>query len=93
MGKVKVRFFGGLIEATGGKKEVEVSASDISELLDEFVKSFGESFKKRVLDDDGAPRPFVNIYVNNKDIRFLDSLKTKLKDKDSVIIMPAVGGG
>jgi len=93
LGKVKVRFFGGLIEATGGKKELEASASDIYELLDEFVRSFGESFKERVLNNNSELRPFVNVYVNNKDIRFLDSLKTQLKEGDSIIIMPAVGGG
>lgn len=93
MSKVKARFFGGLIEATGGKKEIEASASNIYELLDEFVRSFGESFKEIALNNNGELRPFVNLYVNNKDIRFLDSLKTRLKEGDSIIVMPAVGGG
>ncbi len=93
MGKVRVRFFGGLIEATGGRKAIETSASNVSELLSGFITSFGKDFKEKVFDEDDGIRPFVNLYVNNKDIRFLDSLKTQLKDGDCLIMMPAIGGG
>ena len=47
----------------------------------------------RVLDDQGALRRFVNVYVNDEDVRFLGSLETTLKDGDSVTVLPAVAGG
>ncbi|MFM6629363.1 MAG: MoaD/ThiS family protein, partial [Microcystis panniformis] len=49
--------------------------------------------KARLCDEDGAPRRFLNFYVNSEDIRFLDGTKTPLKDGDEVSIVPAVAGG
>ncbi len=62
--------------------------SAISE-LDAQYPGLGE----RLLDDTGELRRFVNIYVNNEDVRFLDGLGTALKDGDDVSIVPAVAGG
>ncbi len=49
--------------------------------------------RERLLDDTGELRRFVNIYINNEDVRFLDGLNTPLKDGDDVSIVPAVAGG
>ncbi len=49
--------------------------------------------RERLLDDTGELRRFVNIYINNEDVRFLDGLKTPLKEGDDVSIVPAVAGG
>jgi len=88
-----VNFFGGIIEVTKGEKKVEVIASNIKELLNNLVSIYGNEFKERVLNEDGKPKQFINIYINNKDIRFLKNLDTEIKDGDEVLIIPAIGGG
>lgn len=88
-----MKFFGAVIEAAKRQAATEVNAQDLRELLNALSESFGDSFKERVLDPTGRPQPFVNIFVNDKDIRHLDNLKTKLKDGDEVLILPAIAGG
>ena len=51
------------------------------------------NFKERVCDETGKPKRFINIYVNGKDIRFLNGLETTLKHGDDITIIAAVGGG
>jgi len=93
MALAKVKFFGAIRDVTKGQKTVEVSASNIKNLLDELTRIYGNQFRERVLDPNGAPKRFVNILVNSKDIRFLKNLETELKEGDEVILLPAVGGG
>ncbi|MEM2897057.1 MAG: MoaD family protein [Candidatus Bathyarchaeia archaeon] len=93
MGKARVNFFGGIIEATGGEKKIEVEVSNVKELLDDLVSTYGKAFKERILESDGQPKRFINIFINNKDIRFLKNLNTEIKDGDEILIVPAVGGG
>ncbi|HYB84078.1 MAG TPA: MoaD family protein [archaeon] len=93
MSKVNVKFFGAAIEAAKRKPETEVQARNVRELLNTLSEQFGESFKQRMLDATGKPQPFVNIFVNDKDIRHLELLETELKDGDEVLILPAVAGG
>ena len=88
-----VNFFGGLREVTKGEKNVQVTATSVKTLLDHLASMYGNAFKERVLDPTGAPKRFINILVNNKDIRFLKNLETELKEGDEVILLPAVGGG
>jgi sulfur-carrier protein len=76
---------------TGGEKAVPASGNTLGEVvasLDANYPGIGE----RLLDD-GELRRFVNVYVNDEDVRFLDGLATPLKDSDSVTILPAVAGG
>ncbi|HEX8552123.1 MAG TPA: MoaD/ThiS family protein [Abditibacteriaceae bacterium] len=64
--------------------------------LREVVASLAEQnaeFKTRLLDDSGELRRFVNVYVNEEDVRFLQKLDTPLKDGDEVSIVPAIAGG
>ena len=77
---------------TGGTKEVDADGSTLAELL-ESLDSAHPGLKGRVLDENGALRRFVNIYVNDEDVRFTGALDTALKDGDSVTILPAVAGG
>lgn len=93
MSRAKVTFFGAISEVTKGQKNVEVSASDVKGLIDELGRMYGEAFRERVLDQSGAPKRFINILVNSKDIRFLKNLETEIGDGDEVILLPAVGGG
>jgi len=92
-GMVKTKFYGGITRLTGGQKEVIISASSVRELLVKLAEIYGSPFKERVLDPSGKLRIFVNIFVNNKDIRFLKDLDTPLSDQDIVMVMPPIGGG
>ena len=77
---------------TGGAGEVTVEGSTVGEVLkalDVAHPGFGE----RIFDDAGAVRRFVNVFVADEDIRFLDGLSTPVDDKTTVSIIPAVAGG
>lgn len=89
---VKVLIPTPLQKYSGDKATLECSASNISELIDALEQSC-PGIKKRLCDDEGNLRRFLNLYVNEEDIRFLDGAKTALKDKDEVSIVPAVAGG
>lgn len=76
---------------TEGKDEVEAKGSNIREIIDDLEGNY-PGIKERLCDDKGVRR-FVNIYQNEEDIRFLDSLDTAVKDGDSISIVPAIAGG
>jgi len=92
MSKVKIVFYGALLRVTG-EREVEVEASTLKEALGRLTAKYGDSFEERIFDTTGNPRRFINIYVNGKDVRFLNRLETTLKHEDKVLIIPAVSGG
>ena len=77
---------------TGGKSEVEVEGSTIAQLI-ENLGSVHPGLKERLYDEKGEVRRFINIYVNEEDIRFLTGKDTPLKDGDEVSIIPAIAGG
>ena len=88
----KVRIPTPLRKLTNNEEVVEVNASTINEAIAELQARF-PGFKERLLDDTGAVRRFVNVYVNEEDIRFLQNQQTKLKDGDEISIIPAIAGG
>jgi MoaD family protein len=92
MGKVKLRLLATLATAIG-RKEVETEASSLREALDTLTAEYGDKLKTKILDTTGNPRRQIKIYVNGKDIRFLNKLDTRLNDGDEVLILPAVTGG
>ena len=61
-------------------------------MLDQLVEGHGE-LRKHLYDDQGKLRRFVNIYLNDEDIRFLQKLDTQLKDGDVISVLPALAGG
>ena len=77
---------------TDGAKSVTADGTNLSALLDD-LESRHTGLKGRLITDDGALHRFVNIYVNDEDVRFTGSLDTALSDGDSVTILPAVAGG
>lgn len=89
---VKVRIPTPLRSLTAGQSVVEVGAKDINELIRELEKTF-PGFKERICDEGGQIRRFVNIYVNEEDIRFKEGQSTLLKEGDDVSIVPAIAGG
>ncbi|MFN3471698.1 MAG: ubiquitin-like small modifier protein 1 [Aquificaceae bacterium] len=77
---------------TNGQGEVQVQASTIRELIEKLEEVY-PGFKERLLDEQGEVRKFVNLYLNDEDIRFLKGLDTELKDGDVLSIVPAIAGG
>jgi sulfur-carrier protein len=77
---------------TGGESEVTAEGATLAEVLDDLEASY-PGIRARVLDDQGAIRRFVNVYVGNDDVRFLDALDTKTPDGVQVSVIPAVAGG
>jgi molybdopterin synthase sulfur carrier subunit len=89
---VKVLIPTPLQKFTHNQATVECSANTISELFD-VLEASCPGIKQRLCDQKGQPRRFLNFYVNNEDIRFLEGIDTPLKDGDEVSIVPAVAGG
>ncbi|MGW3563179.1 MoaD/ThiS family protein [Streptomyces sp. NPDC000941] len=76
---------------TDGQKAVEASGNTIAELFAD-LETRHTGIQERLVND-GELRRFVNVYLNDEDVRFLDGVSTKLTDGDSVTILPAVAGG
>jgi sulfur-carrier protein len=77
---------------TGGNKAVEGAGDTLADLLID-LDAKHPGLRGRLITDEGALHRFVNIYVNDEDVRFLGALDAKLSDGDSVTILPAVAGG
>ncbi len=77
---------------TAGASEVKVEGSTVGEVLDA-LESVHPGFKERLLDDEGGLRRFVNVFVADDDVRFLQGMETKVPEGDTVSIIPAVAGG
>lgn len=89
---IKVRIPTPLRPLTKGQGEVEAKAGSIMEMI-ETLNGAHPGIKDRLCDETGELRRFVNIYVNEEDIRFLKGKETSLKDGDEVSIVPAIAGG
>jgi molybdopterin synthase sulfur carrier subunit len=77
---------------TGGERSVEGSGVTVTAVIDDLESRFA-GIKERLLDETGDVRRFVNIYVNDEDIRFTGGLETSVSDGSTVVILPAVAGG
>ena len=88
----KVRIPTPLRKLTNNEELVEVNAATIGEAIAELQKRF-PGIQERLVDETGAIRRFVNVYVNEEDIRFLQNQETVLKEGDEVSIIPAIAGG
>jgi sulfur-carrier protein len=89
---IKVRIPTPLRPLTKGQGEVEAKAASIADMIGSLDAAY-PGLKDRLCDDKGELRRFVNIYVNEEDIRFLKGKETSLKDGDEVSIVPAIAGG
>jgi len=77
---------------TSDQELVQAAGANIGELIDDLDKSF-PGMKDRLCDQNGSVRRFVNIFLNDEDIRFLDDKATAVKEGDEVSIVPAIAGG
>lgn len=89
---IKVKIPTQLRTLTDGAEEVDVTGSTLSEVIDE-LESRHPGVKERLMDDAGQLRRFVNVYLNDEDVRFLDGLGTTIPSDARVSIIPAVAGG
>ena len=89
---IKVRIPAPLRKLTKDQTEIEADGSSISDLINQLEGAY-PGIKERICDADGQLRRFVNIYINEEDIRFLKGAETVLKDGDEVSIIPAIAGG
>ena len=88
----KVRIPTPLRKLTNNEELVEVNGGTVADAIVELQSRY-PGIKERLLDDTGAVRRFVNVYVNEEDIRFLQNQQTPLKDGDEMSIIPAIAGG
>lgn len=89
---VRVRIPAALRSVTDGQAEVAVSADTVLRCLDELEERY-PALRRRLRDERGELRRFVNLFVNGQDVRFLAGLETGLKAGDELSIIPAVAGG
>ena len=89
---IKVRIPTPLRKITGGNDEVEATGANVAEVIADLEKNH-PGIKERICEEDGNLRKFVNLYVNDEDIRFKDNLDTAVTDGDELSIIPAIAGG
>ena len=89
---VKVRIPTPLMKLTDNQAEVSAEGGSISEVINNLENQFN-GIKERICEENGSPRRFINIYINEEDIRFLEGEKTTVKDGDEISIIPAIAGG
>jgi MoaD family protein len=89
---IQVRIPTILRQYTGGEKAVEATGGSLGEVVDDLEKNH-PGIKGRLVTDTGSLHRFVNVYVNDEDVRFTGALDTGLSDGDEVTILPAVAGG
>jgi len=81
------------LRAYAGKQEsVELQAATVAEALSGLTSKFGD-LKKHLYTEDGRLRSFVNVYVNDEDIRYLQKDQTQLREGDTISIVPSIAGG
>jgi molybdopterin converting factor small subunit len=88
---VKIEIPTPLREHTAGKTEVEVKGATVQEALADLVRQYATIGPK--LFDGGKLRPYINIFLNDEDIRYLDEMQTAVKDGQLIALIPAVAGG
>jgi len=76
---------------TGGEKAVSADGTTLSSLIDD-LEANHPGIKDRLIDN-GDLRRFVNVYINDEDVRFIGGLDAQLKDGDQIVVLPAVAGG
>ena len=89
---IKVRIPTPLMKLTDNQSEVSAEGKTISDIINNLENQFN-GIKDRICEENGSPRRFINIYINEEDIRFLEGEKTAVKDGDEISIIPAIAGG
>jgi MoaD family protein len=77
---------------TGGRPEVEAGGGNVGEVLRSLTGEYPDT-QEQLFGDDGELNRYVNVYLNDEDVRVLQGLETSVKDGDTVVILPAMAGG
>jgi MoaD family protein len=80
------------MKLTNNQAEISAEGATIADILNNLESQFA-GIKERICEENGTPRRFINIYLNEEDIRFLEGEKTPIKDGDEISIIPAIAGG
>ena len=78
--------------AVGGEKELSAAGSNVGEVLQSVAESHPDT-QSQLFSADGGLNRYVNVYLNDEDVRVLDGLETSVKDGDTVVLLPAMAGG
>ncbi len=78
--------------ATGGAKEIEIGGSTVREVLADLVATH-PALAAQLLDAQGELNRFINVFLNDTDVRYLDALETRVDARDRVVLLPAMAGG
>ena len=89
---IKVRIPTPLMKLTDNQSEVSAEGETISDIINNLESQFN-GIKDRICEENGSPRRFINIYINEEDIRFLEGEMTAVKEGDEISIIPAIAGG
>jgi molybdopterin synthase sulfur carrier subunit len=89
---IVVRIPSQLRPVAGGQREVEVAASTVREALDD-LEARHPGLKARIVDENGQLRRFVNVFLADRDVRFLGGLDTPVRDGQTLSVVPAISGG
>ena len=89
---IRVQIPTALRRLTGGAASVDCTATTLAELLDDLGQQFPD-LNRHLRDDAGQLRPFVNVYVNEEDIRFLGGASYRFSEGDEVMLVPSIAGG
>ena len=89
---VEIRLPTVLRQHAGGQATVQAQGGTLGEVFEDLIRQF-PGLADKVVTEDGSLHKFVNVYVNEDDVRYLDKLDTKIADSDSISILPAVAGG
>ena len=89
---VKIRIPTTLRILTSGEAELDAEEGTVSQIISEVCENYPD-FQGRLIDDDGNLLRFVNVYVEDEDVRFLQGLETPVLDGQTISIIPAVAGG
>lgn len=88
----KVKIPGPLRKLLDNRSEINVEGKTLKEVIEKLAE-INPEVRSRILDENGEIRRFINVYVNNEDVRFMDGVNTKVDEDDEITIVPAIAGG
>ena len=89
----RVTFYSHFARFTNGDRETKVDGVDVRSTISNLVQRYGHDFSARLLKENGEPKEFVRIFLNDRDIRLIGNLDAKTGPEDRVLFVPAVAGG
>ncbi len=90
--EVRVNVTSVIQKTVGGQRALTAEGGTIAELIDDIERRY-PGFREQLVDDGGELHRFVNVYLNDEDVRFMDGAQTALSEGDEVSILPALAGG